>query len=88
MLKIDGNDLIRDLDLKPGPVVGKLLHILLDICLENPVLNTKTALLDKAKDLLKLSENDLETLYMEALHTKQEENQKKIDQIKKTYKVS
>ncbi len=88
MLKIDGNDLIVELGLTPGPIVGKLLHILLDICLENPDLNTKKALLDKAKDLLELTEDAIETLYMKALHTKQEENQKKIDRIKKTYKVS
>ncbi|MEN9604591.1 MAG: hypothetical protein RJB39_276 [Candidatus Parcubacteria bacterium] len=88
MLKINGNDLINSLEIAPGPIIGKILHILLDICLETPALNTKETLLDKTRELLTLPANELKELYIKALHTKQEENESKINQIKRTYKVS
>lgn len=88
MLKVDGNDLMKGLKVKPGPIIGKLLHILLDLCLENPDLNTKEVLLEEARKLLALPNETIERLYMKALHTKQEENEAKINKIKKNYRVS
>lgn len=88
MLKVDGNDLMKNLNVEPGPVIGKLLHILLDLCLENPDLNTKEVLLEEAQKLLALPNETIERLYMKALHTKHEENEAKINRIKKNYRVS
>lgn len=88
MLKVDGNDLMKGLNVEPGPVVGKLLHILLDLCLENPDLNTKEVLLEEAQKVLDLPNETIERLYMKALHAKQEENEAKINKIKKSYRVS
>src|SRR3989344_815674 len=79
MLKINGNDLITELHLKPGPIIGKILHILLEICLEEPQMNTREDLLSKARELVFLPDGELERLYMQALETKQEEHQEKID---------
>lgn len=87
MLKIDGNDLMKDLGITPGPIIGQLLNILLDYCLETPEINTKEALLNKASELLNLSADELHQLYMKALHTKHEENEAKIQRIKKNYRV-
>jgi putative nucleotidyltransferase with HDIG domain len=39
-LAIDGNDVIRLLNVKPGPVVGKVLNDLLQLVLDEPSLNT------------------------------------------------
>lgn len=87
MLKIDGNNLIQELHMKPGPNIGKILHILLDMCLENPKINTKESLLEEAQKILALDSEKIDVLYLKALHTKQEENQQKIQKIRSSYKV-
>lgn len=88
MLKIDGNDLIKELHMKPGPNIGKILHILLDMCLEDPKINTKELLLQESVKLLGLEPEKIDALYVKALHTKQEENEQKIKKIRGLYKVS
>ena len=62
MLKIDGNDIIKFLDLKPSPRIGLLLNALLGKILENPKLNTKTCLKKRVKELNKLSDIKLKNL--------------------------
>ena len=49
---IDGDDLMRELGLKPGPQLGKILHELFKIVLEDPTKNTQEYLLEKAKTLV------------------------------------
>ncbi len=51
-LAINGNDLMKELSLNPGPTIGKLLNDLLEEVLEHPENNTKELLLEKAKALL------------------------------------
>ncbi len=51
-LEIDGNDLMTELNLKPGPILGKILKELFEKVLDNPELNTKEQLLEVAKQLL------------------------------------
>jgi tRNA nucleotidyltransferase/poly(A) polymerase len=48
-LAIDGNDLIRELDVEPGPEVGRLLDALLQAVIEEPTLNEREALLRIAR---------------------------------------
>ncbi len=50
-LKITGNDLMSELNLKPGPGIGNILKKLLSITLEYPGLNSKEKLLNCAKEL-------------------------------------
>lgn len=88
MLKIDGNDLIKTLNIKPGPLIGKILHILLDICLEDPSRNTKEVLIEEAKKIEILPESELNELYIKALHAKHEEFQSKIDKIRRSHRVN
>ena len=52
-LAINGNDLIKELNLKPGPVIGDTLRYLLDKVIENPKLNNRQDLLKLAKEFLK-----------------------------------
>ncbi len=87
MLKIGGTELMEKLHMKPGPMIGKVLHILLDICLENPKLNTEDSLLAKTRDILQLSEAEIEQLYEKALHAKHVEHENKIKKIRGSYKV-
>lgn len=44
-LKIDGNDVMKELNLKPGPEVGKILNDLFDKVVEKKIENEKEALL-------------------------------------------
>lgn len=51
-LNITGGDLISNLNLKPGKILGDVLNHLLNIVLENPDLNSKEKLLTLAKNFL------------------------------------
>jgi putative nucleotidyltransferase with HDIG domain len=52
-LAINGNDLMTQLGLVPGPRVGIILNELMDTVLEDPALNEKEKLLEIARRLLK-----------------------------------
>lgn len=49
-LAINGNDLIKELSIKPSQIIGKILNYLLDRVLDDPTLNTRETLLELAKD--------------------------------------
>ncbi len=51
-MAIDGNDLMKEFKLKPGPQLGKILHELFKIILEEPTKNTKEQLLQIAQSLI------------------------------------
>lgn len=51
-LAINGSDLMQELKLQPGPIIGELLKRLLELVLEQPELNTKENLLSQARELL------------------------------------
>lgn len=87
MLKIDGNDLINMLHVKSGPVIGKILNILLDKCLDDPSINTKESLLKISEELLHMNHDDLENLNKIALDNKKQEVYEKIHEIRSKYKV-
>ena len=59
MLKINGNDLIKLLKIKPGPKLGLLIEALLAEVLDNPKLNREKELSRKAKELNKISRKKL-----------------------------
>jgi hypothetical protein len=78
MLKINGNDLMKDLRLKPGPKVGAILDVLLAEVIEDASKNVKNVLLERAKVLDK---EDLEKLRQMAklkIEKKKEEEDKEI----------
>ncbi len=52
---IDGNDLMTELHMTPGPHMGKLLNILFDEVIEDSSKNNKEYLLNRAKELLNSS---------------------------------
>jgi len=59
MLKINGNDLMKKLKLKPGPRLGLLIEAILAAAIENPKINSKEKLLNKAAELDKLTDKEL-----------------------------
>lgn len=50
-LKISGNDLMKNVNIKPGPQVGSILEILLATIIADPKNNTKEKLLELAEGL-------------------------------------
>jgi tRNA nucleotidyltransferase (CCA-adding enzyme) len=51
-LKINGTDLMRELSLRPGPILGRLLDGLLEAVLGDPQLNERETLLREARRLV------------------------------------
>lgn len=49
-LKIDGNDLIAGLGMKPGPEIGRVLNALFERVLDDPALNDREKLLELARE--------------------------------------
>ena len=86
-LVIDGTVLMRELALQPGPKIGHILHILLAEVLDDPEKNIADALLARAKELLTLSEKDLEALGKEGKVRRFEEEDDQIAEIRKKYGV-
>ena len=48
-LAIDGNDVMRELDIPQGPKVGQILDALFERVLDEPALNTQEKLIELAK---------------------------------------
>lgn len=51
-LEVNGHDLMRELGVKPGRVIGELLEALLDVVTGDPSMNQRERLIEKARDLL------------------------------------
>jgi len=61
-LKINGEDLIKDGGIRPGPRMGWILNALLEEVLDDPSKNDKGHLLDLTKSLDVLTDEELRTL--------------------------
>ncbi len=80
MLKINGQDLMRDCSLAPGPKIGAILDVLLAETIENPSINTRETLLAKAQSLLKHNLDDLRSLAKEKIEEKRNTDDQDIKQ--------
>lgn len=87
MLKIDGNILIKDLGIQPGPRMGYILHALLEEVLEKPELNTDEYLKSKSVELNKMSDKELMELGEKGKETKGILEEKKTEEIRKKHHV-
>ena len=88
MLKINGNDLMKILGIKPGPKIGQILIILLGYVLDDPKKNTKEFLETEAKKLGVLSDFDLQKLAEKSEEEKEEVEVKQDRDTKEKYWVS
>ncbi|EKE21103.1 MAG: hypothetical protein ACD_7C00352G0001 [uncultured bacterium] len=77
-LKINGNDLIKLLKIKPGPKIGTILDILLSEVIDDASLNTKKYLSRRAAELDKENIEKLRSLAKEKIQEKQKDEDKKI----------
>ena len=78
MLKVNGNDLMKGLKLKPGPMLGAILDVLLSEVIENPDENKKDILLKRAKELSKENLTKLREMAKEKIEEKKEEEDQEI----------
>ena len=85
MLKINGNDIMKLLEVPPGPILGKIIAVLLEDVLADPEKNEKSWLLERAKDLSKLTEKKLEEMAGAAKKRAHEAQQNIDEEIKKKW---
>jgi len=84
-LKINGNDLMKELSIQPGPKIGAILDVLLAYVIDNPKLNTRKKLLDLSRELAKRDLSQLRALAKEKI---EEEKRGEEEKIKEKYRVS
>ena len=87
-LKIDGNFLIKNLGITPGPRMGWMLHALLEDVLEDPSKNTEEKLSLIVKKLDKLSDKELKSLGDKGKEKKEELEEEEIEKLHKKHNVN
>lgn len=85
ILKVNGNDVMRILNVPPGPQVGQVLDILLGQVLEKPERNEKEILEKEIEKLGKLSEKELSFLAQKARKEREKLEMKRDEMTKKKY---
>jgi poly(A) polymerase/tRNA nucleotidyltransferase (CCA-adding enzyme) len=88
MLKINGQEVINGLKIKPSPKVGMILDILLEDVLKEPKNNTKVYLKKRLKELGKLNDEELNSLAKEAKEEKNKVITKEDQETKEKYWVA
>lgn len=87
MLAVKGDDVMKILDIAPGPKVGKILAVLLEEVLDDPKRNTKDYLEPRVRSLAGLKDEELETLSRAAREKKEEFESGLEDEMKERYHV-
>ena len=78
MLKINGNDLMKELLITPGPKIGAILDVLLAEVIEDASKNEREFLLSRAKELMNEELDSLREMAKEKIEEKKEEDDKEI----------
>lgn len=86
-LAIDGNYLMNDLHIKPGPRMGWMLHALLEEVLEDPVKNTVEYLSQRVGEMEKLSDAELKKLGLAGKEKKEELEEEEISKLHQKHGV-
>ena len=87
-LKINGQEIMKILGIKPGPKIGEILNILLGEILDKPENNKKTYLRERVSQIGKLSDKEIDALVKKAKAKRDEIITKKDQMTKKKYWVS
>jgi poly(A) polymerase/tRNA nucleotidyltransferase (CCA-adding enzyme) len=88
MLKINGNDLMNILNIKPGPKIGQILDVVLSYVLDDPKKNTKEFLEKEVLKLGKLPDKELQKLSEKSKEEKFEVETKQDEMTKQKYWVT
>lgn len=86
-LKINGEDLIKDMNIKPGPRMGWILHALLEEVLDDPAKNTKIHLSRLVKTLDQLPDGALRALGERGKEKKEKLEEKEIVKLHEKHGV-
>lgn len=86
-LKINGEFMIKELDIKPGPRMGWILNALLEEVLENPEKNTVENLSKIIKSLDKLDDTKLKILGDKGKEKKEELEEKEVAKLHEKHGV-
>jgi len=78
MLKINGTDLMQELNFQPGPKIGAILDVLLSEVIEDASKNDKKILLVRAKELESEDLAKLREMAKEKIEEKKEEDEQEI----------
>ncbi len=88
MLKTDGNRVMAEFHVQPGPRIGNVLNALLEQVLEDPKKNTIKYLDSQTLELLKLNDEDLKELGDSGKKKREAEDEREIKEILKKHNVS
>lgn len=88
MLKVNGEDVMKELSIVPGPKVGQILNVLLGYVLDDPKKNKKEFLIKEIKRLGSLSEKELSSLAQKSEKEKEKIEVKKDEMTKAKYWVT
>ena len=86
-LAIDGSSLMQQLQLDPGPIIGDILHALLEEVLEDPDRNTRNYLLKRATELKDLPTDELKKLGEHGKQAREAEEERQLGEIRRKYRV-
>ena len=87
MLTIHGDDLMRALNLKPGPRIGYILSALLEEVIDDPSKNDRAHLERRAQKLNELTDAELKKLAKKAKNAAEEFESGAEERMKKKYSV-
>jgi poly(A) polymerase/tRNA nucleotidyltransferase (CCA-adding enzyme) len=88
MLKVTGDDVMRELDIPPSPRIGWILNALLEGVLDDPTLNDRDGLISRMKDLNKLTDAQLVLIAENAKNKKDELEGEADEEMKQKHHVS
>ena len=88
MLKIDGKRIMEVCSIPAGPKIGWILHALFEEVMEDVKLNTPDHLEKRATELAILDDKELRKLGEAGKERKEEEGEKKVEEIRKKHFVA
>lgn len=86
-LVVDGNILMKELGVKPGPRMGWILNSLLEEVLDDPAKNTRDYLDKRVGELNELSDEELKKLGEKAKQTREDAEEKEVEELHKKHNV-
>lgn len=87
-LKVDGNILMNELGIKPGPRMGYILNALLEEVLDDPTKNDRETHLDtRVAELNDLTDSALKSLADKAKNTKEKLEEEEVKELHKKHNV-
>jgi putative nucleotidyltransferase with HDIG domain len=87
MLSVKGQDIMEELQEKPGPRIGWILNALLESVLDDPQRNTREWLVEKSRELAQLPDIELKTLGEAGKDKREELEAQNIKEIRSKYHV-